>query len=144
MKAYRAYARGWQWRIQGGFVVARKPPPPAFTSHLNFRLLETPPETNSGYATGWGCETTVNFFCQNQCIRSILLHTSSMCSVCLYPSSRRIARIMHLCLSVWMSNSKTIAPIDLIIIPVARPSCKTIWIRIWTQEYISGIFTIAR
>ena len=26
---------------------------------------------------------------------------------------------MHLCLSGWMSNSKTIAPIDLIIIPVA-------------------------
>ena len=26
---------------------------------------------------------------------------------------------MHLCLSGWMSNSNTIAPIDLIIIPVA-------------------------
>ena len=25
---------------------------PTFTSHLNLRLLETPPETNSGYATG--------------------------------------------------------------------------------------------
>ena len=56
-----------QWRIQGGFLVARKPPPPGhdfflirgftslhaptFTSHLNLRLLETPLETNSGYAT---------------------------------------------------------------------------------------------
>ncbi len=58
---------GNQWRIQGGFLVARKPPPamiffkleglhpymhaPTFTSHLNLRLLETPLETNSGYAT---------------------------------------------------------------------------------------------
>ena len=55
-----------QWRIQGGFLVVRKPPPamifflireftslhaPTFTSHLNLRLLETPLETNSGYAT---------------------------------------------------------------------------------------------
>ena len=56
-----------QWRIQGGFLVARKPPPPGrdffvirgltpllapiFTSLLNLRLLETPLETNSGYST---------------------------------------------------------------------------------------------
>ena len=31
---------------------------PTFTSHLNLRLLETPLETNSGYATeqGFGCK----------------------------------------------------------------------------------------
>ena len=56
----------WQWRIQGSFLVARKHPPPGhdffvirgvtplrapnFTSLLNLRLLETPLETNSGYA----------------------------------------------------------------------------------------------
>ena len=54
-----------QWRIQGGFLVARKPPlghdflirgvtpllPPTFTSHLHLRRSETPLETNSGYAT---------------------------------------------------------------------------------------------
>ena len=55
-----------QWRIQRGFLVARNPPPdhnffiqgvtpllaPTLTSHLHLRLLETPLETNSGYATG--------------------------------------------------------------------------------------------
>ena len=55
-----------QWRIQGGFLVARKPPPshdfllirgvtpllaPTFTSHLHVRRSETPLQTNSGYAT---------------------------------------------------------------------------------------------
>ena len=55
-----------QWRIQGGFLVARKPPrlcfffksggdtvilAPTLTSHLHLRRSETPPETNSGYAT---------------------------------------------------------------------------------------------
>ena len=54
-----------QWRIQMVVLVARKPPlamiflnqgfspllAQTFTSHLNLRLLETPPETNSGYAT---------------------------------------------------------------------------------------------
>ena len=55
-----------QWRIQGGFLVARKPPwpyffyrsgvrplpAPTFTSHLNLWLLETSLETSSGYASG--------------------------------------------------------------------------------------------
>ena len=57
-----------QWHIQGGFLVARKPPPPGhdfvnqwfdtvilaptITSYLHLRRSETPLETNSGYATG--------------------------------------------------------------------------------------------
>ena len=55
---YLNLCSGNQWRIQGGFLVARNPPPPGhdfflirgftslhaptFTSHLNLRLLETP------------------------------------------------------------------------------------------------------
>ena len=54
-----------QWRIQGGILIGRNPPgldcfgnqavtpllAPTLTSHLNLRLLETPLETNYGYAT---------------------------------------------------------------------------------------------
>ena len=56
----------WQWRIQGGFWLPGNPPgnfvlnqgvtallAPTFTSHLDLRFLETPLETNSGYATSW-------------------------------------------------------------------------------------------
>ena len=64
----------FQWRIQGGFLVARKPPPPAmiffsqgvtpllaptFISHLHLRRSETPLETNSGYATAFHNRPTV-------------------------------------------------------------------------------------
>ena len=60
----------------GGFLVARKPAPchdffnqggvtpllaPTFTSHLHLRLLETPLETNSGYATAFPFENSYIF-----------------------------------------------------------------------------------
>ena len=60
-------SRGHSGVSGGGFWLPGNPPPPAiilfnqgvtpllaptFTSHLDLRLLETSPETNSGYATG--------------------------------------------------------------------------------------------
>ena len=64
----------------GGFSGCPETPPPAmiflirgftslhartFTSHLNLRLLETPLETNSGYATAVYCSCTAGALCWN-------------------------------------------------------------------------------
>ena len=73
------YWRWTQWRIQGGFLVARNPPPPTMicfnqgvtpllaptlTSHFHLRRSETPLETNSGYATGTGMKMVANIRCR--------------------------------------------------------------------------------
>ena len=66
---YPSYFLTYQWRIQGGFLVARKPPPPTMIFFnqrgdtvtgtdpdrpLTFATFGNPLQTNSGYATAYG------------------------------------------------------------------------------------------